>query len=47
MFENRSKCRTLYFPILEFSTHFCPIKKVIYLATMLDRKFRLFKNSPF
>ena len=32
MFENRSKCRTLYFPILEFSTHFCPIKKVIYLG---------------
>ena len=29
-----------------FSTHFCPIKKVIYLATLLDRKFRLFKNSP-
>ena len=26
MFENYWKCYTLYFPILEFSTNFCPIK---------------------
>ena len=41
MFENRSKCRTLYFPILEISTNFCPIC----LVTLFDCKLQVFKNS--
>ena len=48
MFENRSKCRTLYFPILEFSTNFCPIKSDLsgYTIWLQECKLQVFKKSP-